>query len=586
MPKRKGTEWLGSTPTGTTRVHLSRIDSISDEFLRLLTTAPPEVGDVLDERYKIVERLGDGAMGHVFVAETLAFGRRVAVKILRPELLASASFRQRFQQEAEAVAKIDHPNVARFLDLVVGNPTFLVMEYVRGPTLDELLAKERQLVPERAAALAARLAWALEAAHQAGVIHRDIKPTNVIVSPDLERGEEPKLIDFGLAKLASQTSESGLTRTGQIVGTPAYMSPEQIAARPVDARSDVYALGCLLYEMLAGRPPFAGADDVQVLYKQMHEAPPSVSTLAPAVPRALEQILTKAMQKAPEARYQSMREMAVALGRFAGQRSATGLTGWPVAGSLPPRKRAMAVGALVAALVFAALGIGFGAARLGRGKGTTGLFVLSTPSGAKITIDGKPLADATPAAVMSLAPGPHTVTIARPEGRGAPVERRVVVRPGEREVVNVVMPPASHTVAVHSVPEGATVYLDGRLVAGETPTTVEVTDDDFHELRVERAGFETAVKPITPDDRETQLTVSLQPERRPRGVVFVDSNSAAEVWIDGVNTGYTTPTLGLHVGVGTHVVEVRDGSRRATTRISVKQGQTVRLLLTPTEALP
>jgi len=585
VPKRKGTEWLGATPTGTTRVHLSRVDSISDDFLRLLTTAPPEVGDILDERYKIVERLGDGAMGHVFIAETVAFGRRVAVKLLRPELLASASFRQRFQQEAEAVAKIDHPNVARFLDLVVGNPTFLVMEYVRGPTLDELLAKERQLAPERAAALAARLAWALEAAHQAGIVHRDIKPTNVIVSPDIERGEEPKLIDFGLAKLASQTSESGLTRTGQIVGTPAYMSPEQIAARPVDARSDVYALGCLLYEMVAGRPPFSGADDVQVLYKQMHEKPPSVTALAPAVPRALEAVLDKAMAKAPEARYQSMRELALALGKVAGRGAAPG---WvpPVAAALPPRKRALAIGALVAALVFAALGIGFGAARLGRSKGTTGLFVLSTPSGARVTVDGKPVADATPAALTPIAPGAHTVTITRAEGRGAAVERRVVVRPGEREVVNVVLPPASHTVAVHSVPEGATVYLDGRLVAGETPTTVEVSDDDFHELRVERAGFETAVKPITPDDREAQLTVSLQPERRPRGVLYVDSNTAAAVWLDGVDSGYTTPTLGLHVAAGTHVVEVRDGSRRAATRINVKQGQTVRLLLTPTEALP
>jgi serine/threonine-protein kinase len=576
---------VGATPTGTTRIHLSRVDSISDDFLRLLTTAPPEVGDVLDERYKIVERLGDGAMGHVFVAETVAFKRRVAVKLLRPELLASQSFRQRFQQEAEAIAKIDHPNVARFLDLVVGNPTFLVMEYVRGPTLDELLAKERQLPPERAAALAARLAWALEAAHQAGVIHRDIKPTNVIVSPDIERGEEPKLIDFGLAKLASQTSESGLTRIGQIVGTPAYMAPEQIAARAVDARADVYALGCLLYEMLAGRPPFAGADDVQVLYKQMHEKPPSVTALAPSVPRALEAILERAMAKAPEARFQSMREFAIALGKVAGHR--TIVPAWPTVGaSLPPKKRALALGALVAALLFAAVGIGFGAARIGRGRSSTGLLVLSTPSGAQVSIDGKAIGDTTPAALTSIAPGPHTVTIARPEGRGAAVERRVVVRPGEREVVNVVLPPASHTVAVHSVPEGATVYLDGRLVAGETPTTVEVTDDDFHELRVERTGFEAAVKPITPDDREAQITVSLQPERRPRGVLFVDSNTAAAVWLDGIDTGYTTPTLGLHVGVGNHVVEVRDGSRRASAKIHVKQGQTVRLLLTPTEALP
>ena len=198
-------------------------------------------------------------MGAVFVADNLVIGRKVAVKLLKAELLADAMFRKRFQQEATAVAAIEHRNVARFFDLVVGDPTFLVMEHVAGPALSKVLRREVRLDPVRAINIAVRLAWALDSAHAVGIIHRDIKPANVVLAPDPELGEEPKLIDFGLAKVPTIVGAETLTRTGQIVGTPAYMSPEQIANRDVDARSDVYALGCLLYHMSpADRPSPAG----------------------------------------------------------------------------------------------------------------------------------------------------------------------------------------------------------------------------------------------------------------------------------------------------------------------------------------
>src|SRR5205807_7097975 len=160
---------------------VSRVEDLPDEFIRLLQRRPILVGSVLVGRYKLVEALGDGAMGQVFVAENLAIGKRVAIKVLKPELLADATFRQRFQHEAEAMAAIDHRNVARFLDLVVGDPTFLVMEYVKGQTLSQRIKDDKRMDPLEAVRIAVRLCWALDAAHQVGVIHRDLKPANIIL---------------------------------------------------------------------------------------------------------------------------------------------------------------------------------------------------------------------------------------------------------------------------------------------------------------------------------------------------------------------------------------------------------------------
>ena len=579
----KGTDKDAVTPAGEEpRRGGSRVDTLPEDFIRLLHPPQLKIGDVIAGRYQLVERLGDGAMGTVFVAENVAIGRRVAVKVLRHELLVDPSFRQRFQHEAEAIAAIEHRNVARFLDLVVGDPTFLVMEYVRGPTLDAVLEKDRKLPVKRATHITERLCWALEAAHAAGVIHRDIKPANVILSPELEHGEEPKLIDFGLAKLAHAAVKAGLTRTGQIVGTPEYMAPEQIANKPVDARADVYALGCLLYELLTGRPPFEGSDDVQVLYQQLHDAPQPLPSQVPEAPRELVGVVMRALAKKPEDRFQSMREMATAL-----QAVPDGSEDWsaahvPRTGTRPRARRRSVPRWVPPTLGALALVLGFGLGRLPHGaqKDATALLLISQPQGAAVELDGRPLGEPTPTSVRDLAPGAHAVKIKK--GDKAVVERRVQLSPGERAVMNVVLPPSSHSVEVHSAPEGASVYLDNKLAVGETPTMIEVTDDDFHELRVEKTGFETTTRALTPDDQEPVLRLSLTPEKQPRGTLMVDSNGAAEVYIDGVDTGFTTPTLGIHVPVGEHVVELKDGANaHMITRVRIRQGQTARVLLTP-----
>src|SRR6185312_6788751 len=167
----------------------SRIDTLPDGFADILKRRSLQPGDVVGEHYRLIEVLGGGAMGHVFTAENRAIGSTVAIKVLKPELLANPEFRQRFQYEAQAVGSIEHPNVARFLDVVVGDPTFLVMEYVPGETLATTLAREKAMSIQRAVHIATRLAWGLDAAHAAGIIHRDLKPANVILTADREVGE-------------------------------------------------------------------------------------------------------------------------------------------------------------------------------------------------------------------------------------------------------------------------------------------------------------------------------------------------------------------------------------------------------------
>ncbi|MDB4964640.1 MAG: serine/threonine protein kinase [Myxococcales bacterium] len=555
---------------------MSRIDTMPEGFAKLIGQQALGVGDVIGGRYRLVKSLGNGGMGQVLVAENVAIGMRVAVKLLKPELVANPEFRQRFQNEAQAVAAIEHPNVARFFDVVVGDPTFIVMEYVRGETLAERL-KLGPLPRARAIEIAQRLCWGLDAAHTAGVVHRDLKPAIVLLAPDAEHGEVPKLIDFGLAKVAASLGDS-LTRTGQIIGTPAYMSPEQINGGKVDARADVYALGCVLFEMLTGKTPFAGGqDDVQILYRQMHDPPPPLSKTLPDAPVELERLLQTALHKDPGHRFPSMRAMAAAL---------TALM--PTRGPAPPvAKRGRSARALLAWAVAATLlflgtaGMGVVRWRAGRtvapGKGL--LVVTTQPPGARVTVDGKALEETTPAALRGIGPGPHEVSV---EKAGfATVERHLAVSNDERQALDLVLPPTSRRVEVGTVPANATLYVDGHLVPGTTPLTVALTEQDFHELRVERAGYETATRALKPEDNEAVVTLTMQPERQPRGTIMVDSQDVAEVWLDGVSTGLNTPTLGFRVVEGEHLIELRapSGEKSAAKKIKLVRGQTQRLTM-------
>src|SRR5437773_1160339 len=268
---------------------------------------------VLGGRYELRHVVGRGGMSVVYEGFDRLLERTVAVKVLSPPYDQDPGFVVRFGREARAAAGFSHPNVASVFDTGSDDGTrYIVMEYVEGRTLADVLRREGPIPPERAVAVARSICEALEAAHHQGLVHRDVKPGNVMLTA---RGEV-KVLDFGIVKAVSGESR---TRTGLILGTASYLSPEQAQGRPVDARSDLYSLGCVLYEMLAGRPPFIADHPVAVAAQHVAEEPPPLSSMSPNVPGALEAVVMRALAKQPTDRFGSAREMGVALDHAAEQ---------------------------------------------------------------------------------------------------------------------------------------------------------------------------------------------------------------------------------------------------------------------------
>jgi len=307
------------------------------------------LGALLAGKYRISQKIGEGGMGAVYIATQEPIDRKVAVKVLLGKLAEDDIAVKRFEQEARAISKMQHPNTVTIYDFGRTHDDddgqerlYIVMEYLKGRTLTQVLRSENNLVGVRAARIVRQVCASLADAHAAGIIHRDLKPDNIFLTEVGGDKDWVKVLDFGVAKLADSEAAGTLTQTGMIFGTPKYMSPEQAEGRPLDHRADIYALGVVLYELLAGRPPFVADTPVGLLLKHIQEVPPPFGELRPdlTIDPRLEAVVMRALEKAPDARFQMVSDLAAELEGYersvsGGYAAPTGTIPTPMSSGLP-----------------------------------------------------------------------------------------------------------------------------------------------------------------------------------------------------------------------------------------------------------
>jgi eukaryotic-like serine/threonine-protein kinase len=458
-------------------------------------------GTVLGGRYRVQARIGSGGMAEVYRGHDPVLNRTVAIKILLSQWARDSSFVDRFRREAQAAARLNHPNIVAVYDSGAdGDTQWIVMEFIEGRTLHEFLADSKRPTAVQACEITGAICGALASAHSQGVIHRDIKPANVMVTRD----GTVKLMDLGIARLVAGPETA--PQTSAILGTASYMSPEQAQGRPVDERTDLYSTGAVLYELLTGRPPHTGDSPVAIAYKQVNEVPPPPSSINSDVSPALDSVVMRALAKNPANRYQSAREFAEDLERvrtgqevqatplLAAGAAATQVISRPQATSvLPPREeppgsgRKVWLGVLIGVLVLAMLGaLGFF---------LTGLLTNDPNTG-----------DLEPVAVPSVVGLPEDEAIAALDDAGftvEPTQRQVVENPDDIGLVISQDPEAG----LERDPDTTSVTI----VVGKRPPRVEVplltghTEDEARAL-LESLGLQLgSVIPQESDVEEGQI---------------------------------------------------------------------------------
>jgi serine/threonine-protein kinase len=301
--------------------------------LRPKAAGDPLIGRVIAERYLILARIGEGGMGRVYLAEHVKMTRQCAIKVMNPSLVTDTESLQRFAREASNAARILHPNVAAVFDYGEADKiVYLVMEYVDGESLSTIILRDGPLDPRRAIDIARQVADGLSAAHELGIVHRDLKPDNVILTHTRGGKEIAKVVDFGIAKAISEAPQDALTRSGLVIGTPEYMSPEQLLGDPVDERADIYSLGCILYQMITGAQAFTADTREQMIRRRLHETPPHVRDFDASLPRRLDTLIVHMLARSPTDRLASASDARDQLD------PALSLGGWDPSSLTAPRR--------------------------------------------------------------------------------------------------------------------------------------------------------------------------------------------------------------------------------------------------------
>jgi TonB family protein len=474
----------------------------------------PQVSSPRFGRYEIQQEIGEGAMGRVYKAWDPLVRRVVAIKTIRPEYLThetSEEYLRRFRREAQAAGRLSHPNIVSIYD--VGEDYF-VMEFLEGVSLQAILAHRVMLPLSEALRILTPVAEAIDYAHHAGVIHRDVKPANIMIQPD----GRPKLMDFGVARLPT----SAITDSGQSFGSPSYMAPELIASDDVTPRADLFSFGVVAYETLTGKRPFQGDSITAIIYRIVHEPAPPPRAFNDDLPPHHDEVFRRALAKEPALRFPAAQSFVAALAGEeltlpeelleplnpapidrSGDLTTHLLKRRPdgtIADDEPPKRRWLPW--VVAAAALLALSAEVVALRRGGPlpvairrpvPAPEGLRIETRPPGASVWMDGRVQGE-TPLTVKDLRPGMHQLRLTL-EGH-APAELTFDVPEGTNALpLSFTMPPLLAPAEIRSEPEAATVTVDNRVI-GLTPIQKLSLNPGRHEIRIERAGFLPAVKQV------------------------------------------------------------------------------------------
>jgi serine/threonine protein kinase len=483
--------------------------------------------------YKITEFLGGGGMGVVFKAEDIKLKRTVALKFLPTELTRDADIKERFMHEAQAASALDHPRIGTIyeIDETEDGGLFIAMAYYDGVNLKNRIDSGIGLL--EAVEITMQVAGGLSKTHQQGIVHRDIKPANIMITSD----GYVKIVDFGLAKLSGGTK---LTKTGTTMGTPSYMSPEQVKGLGVDHRTDIWALGVILYEMVTGQLPFKGDHEMAVLYNIVNAEPEPVNKLNAKAPASLSAIIVKALTKEVDSRYASLNDMLSDLNRVriqlqsgANSQETVLLDSAPpltppsyapaetkileqqkpaarkektkvLAGSPPPKKSAARVFVAAVFIIVVAAAAWFGYNRFVQNPGQGYINLESNPPGAMISLNDQATTRTTPAVLGPLTIGEHKITLTIDGYEPISASFNLSGSDTLSRVLDLLaLSPATGNLFLTSQPEGAKIVIGNKLIQLRTPARIENLSTGEHSVQMELEGYENANQMITISANET-----------------------------------------------------------------------------------